>query len=157
MAPPDDGIDFKRGWSYVLTRNEKAKKIIQNMHESGSLVATSITDKEARKCNHHMASEKRWRAFRVIETHRRQGKAIPKYGSIDTNAPALSAKHFVKTEINMLTHIGCFLPKLRPYILSFALGEGGYWLLWLNNKRRRFKTWVRDSYALAKRRLFGRT
>jgi hypothetical protein len=103
-----------------------------------------------------MANEKRYRAFRIIETHRRQGKAIPAYAPFGTLMPKQSGKQFIKTEINMLTHAPCFMPKIRASILRFFLGNGGYYLLWLNNKRRNFRFWWRDLKQTTKNKLFGR-
>ena len=102
---------------------------------------------------YHDVARKRWRAFRVIETQRRQGKPIPEYRMA---SPKLSFRMLVKTEIHMLTHIFCFLPKYRAKFLRFILGEGGYRLLWLNEKRRAFRFWKRDTIALVKRNIFGR-
>jgi len=80
MAPPDDDVDFLQGWSFALVRNEKAKQICQSMIRDRAIIAKDVTRKEALDCNKMMSTEKRWRAFRIIETHRRQGKPIPAYG-----------------------------------------------------------------------------
>ena len=104
-----------------------------------------------------MSTEKRWRAFRVIETLKRQGKPVPVYGDIGLQMPKQSGKQFIKTEINMLTHFLCFMPgPFRKKVMLFFLGDGGYWLLRLNRVRRDVRTWVRDTVALMKRKIWGR-
>jgi hypothetical protein len=103
-----------------------------------------------------MAGEKRWRAFRTIETHRRQGKPVPVYGDPHQAFPQHSGTQFIKTELHMMSHIFCFLPQFRAAVLRFFLGNGGYWLLWINSKRRAFRFWRRDTLAAIKRSLFGR-
>jgi hypothetical protein len=103
-----------------------------------------------------MSTEKRWRAFRVIETLRRQGKPVPAYGPHGFRFPRQSGKQFIKTEIHMFTHIFCHLPKLRGYVLNFTLSGGGYVLLWLNCQRRALRFFLRDNFARVKRALVGR-
>ena len=156
MAPPEDDVDFYKGWSFALLRTANGQQIFSELVQENKIAHKVLTEKEALSCNHHMASEKRWRAFRVIETHRRQGKSIPSYGTPNFRMPEHSGFQFVKTEGNMLTHALCFMPRLRAPLLHFFLGNGGYSLLWLNNKRRRFKGWLRDSTAKLRRRIYGR-
>ena len=153
MAPPDDHVDFYKGWSFALIRSERAKKWCDTLRNEKILAVTPVTRKEALACNTLMSHEKRWRAFRVIETLRRQGKSIPEYRM---ETPRHSLKHFIKTEIHMLTHTFCFLPSLRAGVLRFILSDGGYWLLWLNHKRRSLRFFIRDTKALLRRRIFGR-
>ncbi len=153
MAPPEDSVDFYKGWSFALARTEKGQKICNELEERQKISTVHVTRKEAMACNKLMSGEKRWRAFRVIETHRRQGKAIPEYR---IESPKHNFEHFIKTEFHMLSHIFCFLPKYRKQFLFFMLGNGGYWLLWLNEKRRAFRFWRRDTLARIKRKLFGR-
>ncbi|MCI5064433.1 Coenzyme F420 hydrogenase/dehydrogenase, beta subunit C-terminal domain [bacterium] len=156
MAPPTDEIDFHDGWSFALLRSARGEAAFQEALEAGAIGAASVTRKEALACNKQMATEKRWRAFRMIETHRRQGKSIPNYGRTSSHFPHHGGVQFVETELHMLTHIGCFLPRIRGKLLRFFLGEGGYRLLWLNNKRRTVKFFLRDQIARIRRNLFGR-
>ena len=156
MAPPEDSVNFHDGWSFALLRTERGERAFQEALDEKSIGALPVTRKEALKCNKQMATEKRWRAFRVIETHRRQGKSIPNYGRTADHFPRHSGLQFVETEMHMLTHISCFIPRFRGALLRFFLGNGGYSLLWLNNKRRTFKFWLRDTIAKMKRNLFGR-
>ncbi|MDZ4784884.1 MAG: hypothetical protein SGJ02_02295, partial [bacterium] len=149
-------VDFLQGWSFALVRNEKAKQICQSMIRDRAIIAKDVTRKEALDCNKMMSTEKRWRAFRIIETHRRQGKPIPAYGRYGLEMPKSSGKQFLKTELNMLTHALCFTPRFRISVLKFFLGSGGYYLLWLNSLRRRVRDFIRDNIALFKRKLFGR-
>lgn len=156
MAPPDGDVNFYEGWSFALLRTARGQKIYQQSLSDGAIVSKEVTRNEALACNKLMSNEKRWRAFRIIETHRRQGKPIPAYGPYEMQMPKASGKQFIKTEINMLTHAPCFMPWLRAPLLKFILGDGGYYLLWLNNFRRRFRDYVRDTKAALKRRLVGR-
>lgn len=156
MAPPADNVDFYKGWSFALVRTERGQKVIAELKEQEKIVYEPVTRKEALACNKMMSTEKRWRAFRIIETLRRQGKPIPAYGVHGYRLPDQSGKQFVKTEIHMLTHIFCYLPKWRGRLLKFMLSNGGYFLLWLNNKRRGLRFLLRDSSALVRRKLFGR-
>lgn len=156
MAPPEDHVDFYQGYSFALVRTERGKKVYDDLVKSNKLVSIAVTRREALASNRLMATEKRWRAFRVIETHRRQGKPIPEYGSQHLEFPQHKGAQFLKTELHMLSHLFCFLPKLRKGALRFFLGSGGYYLFWLNHKRRAFRFWRRDTLALVRRKLFGR-
>ena len=157
MAPPEDDVDFYKGWSFALVRSERGKKVCDDLCASGAVTVEPVTRREALACNRMMATEKRWRAFRVIETLRRQGRPIPAYGPHGFTFPSQFGKQFVKTEIHMFTHMFCYLPRWRAAVLRFMLSNGGYALLWLNNKRRSFRFWWRDSKALVRRKLFGRS
>ncbi len=156
LPPPEDSVDWYQGWSFCLLRTENGRKIYQQLVDSGKLKNVTVTAKEARASNKLMATEKRWRAFRVIETHRRQGKSIPQYSVDIDHFPEHKGLQFVETEIHMLTHIFCFLPKYRAAVLRFMLGKG-YWLFYLNNLRRRFRVWSRDSIYNIKKKIFGRS
>jgi coenzyme F420 hydrogenase subunit beta len=155
MAPPDESVDFYKGWSFALIRSPHAKQLCDDLAARKKLQIVTVTEREARACNSLMSGEKRWRAFRVIETQRRQGKPIPKYDM--ESMPHPSWQHFVKTEIHMLTHIFCFLPRFRAAVLRFMLSDGGWSLLWLNHKRRAFRFWRRDTLEQVRRRFFGRS
>ncbi|MCO6431629.1 MAG: Coenzyme F420 hydrogenase/dehydrogenase, beta subunit C-terminal domain [Deltaproteobacteria bacterium] len=156
MAPPNPSVDFYKGWSFALVRSARAQKIIDGLISEGRIVHEPVTRREALACNRMMATEKRWRAFRIIETLRRQGRPIPAYGEHGFRLPSQSGKQFVKTELHMLTHIFCYLPRFRAAVLRFFLSDGGYGLLWLNNKRRALRFWVRDTKARVLRKFFGR-
>lgn len=153
MAPPEEGVNFYDGWSFALIRSQYAQSICKRMADEGTLKLVGVTRREALACNSLMAGEKRWRAFRVIETRRRQGKPIPEYGF---ETPRHSPGHFLKTELHMWSHIFCFLPRFRAGVLRFILSPVGYWLLWLNNQRRQFRFWRRDTLAYLRRRWWGR-
>jgi coenzyme F420 hydrogenase subunit beta len=153
MAPPEDDVDFKKGWSFALTRTEVGASYLARAKELGGIDYRLVTDREALACNSLMSGEKRWRAFRMRATLQRQGKPIPEY-MITNPKPTLS--HFIKTEISFLTHIGCFLPRIRDPLMRFMLSKGGYYLLWLNSKRRSLRFWWRDTKSRVRRKLFGR-
>lgn len=156
MAPPQDDIDFKEGFSFALVRNKRASEIIKELVTQDKIGMRELTRKESLSCNRAMAEEKRWRAFRIIETQRRQGKAIPEYGKHEFEVPTHSSLQFIRTEANILSHILCFIPRYRAAVLKFILGNGGYFLLWLNNRRRQFRFWLRDTMALISRKVLGR-
>ena len=156
MAPPDDDIKLEQGWSFTLLRTPRGQKACAELESAGKIHTRKVTASEALTCNRMMTSEKRWRAFRMIETHRRQGKPIPTYGAYGLEMPKGSGRQFLKTEINMLTHFLCFLPAWRAPTLRFLLSGGGYRLLWLNNLRRRVREFVRDNFASLRRRVVGR-
>ena len=153
MAPPEDFVDFYDGWSFALIRSERAQKLCAAMVATNKLGAVTVTRREALACNELMATEKRWRAFRVIETLRRQGKPVPRY---HMETPQHTLINFIKTELHMLTHILCYLPTFREKTLRFMLSGKGYVFLWLNDKRRSFRFWRRDTVARIKRKIFGR-
>jgi hypothetical protein len=157
MAPPHDGIDFYKGWSFALVRTPRAKAICDDVLKNDKIVVEPVTRREALACNRMMATEKRWRAFRVIETLRRQGHPVPAYGPHGFRFPRQSGKQFIKTEVHMFTHLFCYLPRLRSFVLRFTLGNGGYVLLWMNSQRRALRFFVRDTVAKVRRTLFGRT
>ncbi len=157
MSPPEDQVDFHDGWSFALVRQPALLEFVNELVAENRITSLSVTKKEALKCNKMMSTEKVWRSFRVIETRRRQGKSVPKYSDYEIKMPNLGFKQFLKTEINMFTHIFCFLPfKVRAVVLRFFLGNGGYSLLWLNSKRRKFRQWSQDKIAMIKRKVFGR-
>lgn len=148
MAPPSDDVDFYKGWSFVLVRSERGSQALSSY--SAKMVRKEVSRSEALACNSLMANEKRWRAFRIIETQKRQGKPTPSYGNFGTEMPLQKGKQFIKTEINMLTHVLCYIPSLRAPFLRFMLSQG-YYLFYLNSFRRRFRFWLRDTIARIKR------
>lgn len=156
MAPPHSGIDFYKGWSFGLVRTPRGAEACGNAVADGAIVNEPVTRKEALACNRMMSTEKRWRAFRVIETLRRQGKPVPAYGPHGFRFPRQSGKQFIKTEIHMFTHIFCHLPRLRRHVLAFTLSGCGYVLLWMNSQRRALRFFLRDNIARMKRSLIGR-
>jgi len=157
LPPPDNNTDYYQGWSFALLRTKVGIEYYESALTSGAITDKVLTRKEALMCNSMMAHEKRARAFRVIETHKRQGKAIPKYFEYGHNFPSPHGMQLIQTEIHMLTHVFCFLPRLRDSVLRFFLAEGGYRLLWLNSLRRRFRVWRRDTLFKFRTKLFGRS
>jgi len=157
MAPPHSGIDFYKGWSFGLARSARGQAAMKQITAAGDVVVEPVTRREALACNRMMGTEKRWRAFRVIETLRRQGKPVPAYGPHGFRFPRQSGKQFLKTEIHMFTHMFCHLPRLRGHVLKFILSQGGYLLLWLNCQRRTLRFFIRDTVAIIRRKIFGRT
>ncbi len=156
MAPPHSGIDFYKGWSFALVRSARGAAAMKACLDHNLIVNEVVTRREALACNRMMSTEKRWRAFRVIETLRRQGRPIPAYGPHGFRFPRQSGKQFIKTEIHMFTHMFCHLPKLRRVVLKLTLSNVGYILLWLNSQRRSLRFFVRDSWSRIHNALVGR-
>ncbi len=156
MAPPDSSVNWYQGWSFAVLRTQRGEDAYRSCLEGGALHSMDITRREVLNSNKLMAGEKRWRAFRVLETHRRQGKPIPSYGDPTFQFPRHNGAQFVKTELHIFSHLFCFLPRYRAAALRFFLGPGGYWLFWLNSKRRALRVWLRDSLEKARRALVGR-
>lgn len=150
MPRPSDDVDFYQGYSFVLSRTEKAESMLSEAKAAGDISLVKLTREAAKTSNVMMGTEKRYRAFRVIETRRRQGHAIPDYGF---PTPRSSGKQKILTECNMLSHVFCYLPFGQKSVLRFILSPGGYGLLWLNNKKRRFRDWRKNFRALLKRRV----
>lgn len=157
MAPPHEGVDFYKGWSFALVRTARGQAVVTQALANRDIVNEPVTRREALACNRMMGTEKRWRAFRVIETLRRQGKPVPAYSTHGFRFPRQSGKQFVKTEIHMFTHVFCHLPKLRGYVLKITLSNFGYLLLWLNCQRRTLRFVARDTWARLRRGVVGRT
>jgi coenzyme F420 hydrogenase subunit beta len=141
MSPPEPSVDFYKGWSFAIIRSKKAHALIDSLQERERLRVVDLTELETRASNRMMATEKKWRAFRVIETLRRQGRPVPEYGF---SIPRHPSGEFFKTEVHMLTHVFCYLPQLRASVLRFMLSSWGYWLLRANSWRRGFRNWRRD-------------
>ena len=148
IAPPSDDIDFHDGYSFALARTTRGEELLRNAQSAGAIKMVKLRPDIARTSNRMMGEEKRGRAFRIIETLRRQGKPIPDY---DIKIPSPSAKQFLLTELNMLSHILCYLPKWRLTVLKSAFSPLGYRLLWLNQQKRVFRNFRRDSMAKIKR------
>ncbi|MCB0322362.1 MAG: Coenzyme F420 hydrogenase/dehydrogenase, beta subunit C-terminal domain [Bdellovibrionales bacterium] len=152
MAPPADDIDFYEGYSFTLARTGVGEQMLKAASDAGAIVLRKLEPKAARTSNTMMGIEKRWRAFRIIETRRRQGKAVPEY---HFETPKASGKHLLLTELNMLSHVFCFVKRGRLSVLRFAFSRWGYALLWLNHKKRIFRNWRRDTAARVSRRVTG--
>lgn len=149
MAPPDETVDFLEGYSFALARTKKGAALLESAEESGHLSLREITPEHARSSNRMMGEEKRNRAFRIIESRRRQGLAIPEYGM---PIPKVTGKELVKTEINMLSHLFCFVDKGRKAVLKVTFSPVGYHLLRANYYRREFRVWRRDMKFKLKQR-----
>lgn len=153
MAPPQEGIDFFQGYSFTLARTKVGKEAIKRAQERNAIKVVPIREDQARASNTMMATEKKNRAFRIIETRRRQGLAIPEYG---VEIPRVTGKHLVKTEIGIITHIFCFLKRWKTIPLAFVFSPAGYWLLRMNYFRREARIFLRDKIAIWKERRLGR-
>ncbi len=154
MAPPDDRINFLEGYSFALGRTDAGLSALRQGEGTESLKLVEITAEHARSSNRMMGVEKRNRAFRVIETRRRQGHAIPDYGLV---LPKVRKRELLKTEINMLSHLFCFFTPGRKTLLQFTFSAVGYQLLRLNFFKRRFREWRRDTSAQLRRRVTVRS
>lgn len=154
LPAPADDVSFYDGYSFALVRTKNGEAQIAAAVAAGAITLRELDDDVARTCNRSMGEEKRWRAFRIIETHRRQGRAIPTYGF---ETPSASGKQLFLTELNMLTHTMCFISKGRLAVLRMLFSPVGYRVLWLNSLRRRFRKWYKSRKAAAKRAQKART
>lgn len=152
MAPPEEGVNLYDGWTFALLRTERADAAIQQLLNAKKIVVKDLARSEALLCNKQMATEKRWRTFRLLETRRRQGRSVPQYGNPDLRFPRSKGWQFIKSEIDLITHVLCYAGRIRPAVLRFFLGNGGYLFLRLNNVRRRLKFWLRDMREQSRRR-----
>jgi coenzyme F420 hydrogenase subunit beta len=155
MPRPNKDISFYDGWSFAFVRTSRGQEIMRKARERKAINTQTVPEYMANLCNRSMSTEKRHRAFRFIETHRRQGKSIPSYGDPFQAFPKNKGFKFILTEISLLTHILCFIPKWRKPALKFCLGNGGYYLFWLNNKRRRVKKTLREWFGRFLRKFHG--
>lgn len=141
MAPPDDSVDFTEGWSFVLARTPRAIAMLKDSEGHGGVVLKEITADHARSSNRMMGEEKRNRAFRIIETRRRQGHGVPDYG---VPIPRVTGKELMKTELNMISHFFCFVDWGKKTVLRITFSPIGYYALWGNYLRRQLRIWRRD-------------
>ena len=148
MAPPSPEIKFTDGYSFVLARTPRALEALKKAADADAIHLYKLRREEAKGANSIMGREKRWRAFRIIETLHRQGRPAPEYNMA---LPKPSFKHLILTEINLITHILCFVCKFRSIFLRIALSPVGYLVLWLNFQKRCFRDWRRDKRAERKR------
>ena len=150
MPKPSDHISFFDGYTFTFARTKNAERVLEGAKQAGDIELLSLRPETARTANIAMGEEKRHRAFRLIETRRRQGHAIPTY---NFKIPRASGKEFILTELNILTHIFCFVETGRKTIMNILFSPVGYFLLWLNHHRRVFRDWRRDAVAKAKRKV----
>ncbi len=149
LPSPADDINLFDGYSFALARTSRGQQFLKKASDENAIVLRPLEAKIARTSNTMMGEEKRWRAFRIIETHRRQGKAVPEYGF---RTPKASGKQLLLTEGNMLSHILCFAKRGRRTVFRLLFTKFGYYLLWLNHKRRVFRDWRKTHYARIARR-----
>lgn len=143
MPAPAKEVDFKKGWSMALLRTARGIEAFRAAEAAKLLESISLNRKQARVCNQHMAVEKKRRALRVLERYRKSGRSVPHYGTEPQSLPTLKGMPLVQAELNLFTHIFCFLRKGRSWILRFFLSNGGYQILWLNSLRKRLKHYLK--------------
>ncbi len=148
MPTPAGHIDFHQGYSYLVTRTERGESLLQKVIQKEDLTALKLSKEAARTSNYAMGSEKRRRAFRLLESRKRQGLPVPNYGFEIPRFPIKgNLKHFLETEINLITHIFCFSKTYRNAVLKFWISPVGYFILKLNNIRREVRTIMRNRKA----------
>ncbi len=153
MANPSDDVKLEEGYSFALARTGRGVQALERSESVGDLLLVRITKEHARSSNRMMGKEKRLRAFRVLESRRRQGFPVPGYGM---PTPRIHGKHLLATELNMLSHLFCFVDWGKRAILRFSFSPLGYNLLRLNFYRRRFREFRRDVVSKARRKFFGK-
>ena len=151
MPRPSNDINFYDGYTFVFARTELAQKVLESAKEARDIDLIPLKRKTAKTANIAMGVEKRHRAFRILETRRRQGHAVPEYGF---DIPKASGKEGILTELNMLSHLFCFVEPGRKLLLKLLFSPVGYSLLYLNHLRRSFRDWRRDTFARIKREFF---
>lgn len=156
LPPPEKHVNWYQGWSFALLRTLRGREVFDELVNKQKVTSLEVTPKEALACNKMMSHEKRWRAFRMIESRRRQGRPIPLYGALELPYPKADGLRWLKISLNVLTHSFCFYPKYRNHVLRFFLSPAGYWFFWANFQRRRFRVWARDSLYRLHTAVFGR-
>lgn len=152
LPRPANSISFRDGYSFVLARSSRGVAALRTARRAGILEWQKLDPEIARTCNSMMSEEKRWRAFRVIETYRRQGKAVPTYGF---SIPRPTGKQFILTELNILSHMLCFMKRGRRKVFRFLFTPMGYRVLWLNHHRREFRVVRQNFFARVMRKIRG--
>jgi coenzyme F420 hydrogenase subunit beta len=149
MPTPGENIDFYQGYSYLMTRTDRGEKMLHSATQTGNLALLKLSREATKTCCVAMGTEKRLRAFRLLESRKRAGLAVPNYGFSIPKPPQGSGRfhHVLATEVNLLTHTFCFLTRFRDSVLRFWLSPVGYKVLRLNNFRREFRTWRRNRKA----------
>jgi coenzyme F420 hydrogenase subunit beta len=142
LPAPNPDINYREGYSFLLARTTRGMATLRSAKRAGVIELQKLDPAVAKTSNALMTQEKRGRAFRIIETHRRQGKAVPRYGFA---IPKLTGSHFVLTELDIFSHSLCFMKRTRRAVFTFLLfTPGGYRLLWVNHKRRGLRKLRRD-------------
>ncbi len=136
MIPPTDEIDFKNGYTFVITRNKKAEHLLHGVRESGELSLLELSREQTKTSNYTMGREKRERAWRLNASRKAEGRPVPDYGF---EIPEQSRTEKFKVEVNLITHIFSFKKAGRDALLGFLLSPIGYVLFYLNNRRRRVR------------------
>jgi len=149
MPTPSENLDFYQGFSYLVTRSDRGERLLHKARSGGHINLLKLSEAAARTSNLAMGTEKRRRAFRLLETRRRHGLPVPNYGF---TVPKMGhgnghLKHFIETEVNLITHVFCFNTRFRDWVLKFWLSPVGYGILKLNNIRRHFRTILRNRKA----------
>jgi coenzyme F420 hydrogenase subunit beta len=136
MPSPSQEIDFRDGYSYVLTRTETGDRLLKEAAAAGDIRLLPLSPEQARSSNVTMGREKKLRAFRLLRTRARQGLPVPDFGE-----SAMPGKHSssVAVELNVFTHWLCFAPRARDAALKLLLSRFGLILFRLNNIRRQIK------------------
>jgi hypothetical protein len=147
MASPADHVNFHHGWSFVLIRSRRGEELFEKACLQKTIGVHWLERREALACNHRMATEKRRRAFCMLRWRAGHGLPVPDYGFKPDELPRLGSVAWVKTQLNLLTHLFCFFDSGRAGVFKFFLGGGGYVVLWLNNQRRSLRLWLRDTIA----------
>lgn len=144
MLPPEN-ITFNDGYSFVLARTKRGLEALQNCEQQDKIKLHELDVTAAKTCNITPGSNKRWRAFYLINKNKNKQKPVPSY---HFELPRLSLKWSIKSRIDIFLHSASFRKGSKKHFLLFIFSPLGYSLLWLNNQRRR----LRGVWLLAKRK-----
>lgn len=152
LPPPADHVNWYDGWSFTLIRSAAGEAVYRELLRANKITAVELTHDEILSSNKLMAHEKRWRAWRMIERRKKEGRPVPLYGDQSLKFPKAGLWQALRSDIHMLTHFFCFQPKARTALFRFFLSPWGYWFFFLNSKRRAARVFLRDSWARLKRK-----
>ncbi|MFN8391591.1 MAG: Coenzyme F420 hydrogenase/dehydrogenase, beta subunit C-terminal domain [Bdellovibrionota bacterium] len=155
MPQPREDVDFYQGYSYLMTRTERGEKLLHRAASAPSLglELLKLSASATKTCCVAMGTEKRKRAFRLLDSRKRAGLPVPNYGfEIPKAHGKKKLKHAIEAEVNLITHWFCFSTRFRDSVLRFWISPVGFVILRANRMRRDFKEWYRNFSAERRRK-----
>lgn len=127
-------INFNDGYSFVLSRSNVADSLIEFAKNSNDITFVELPREMALKCNKKMIQAKKLRAWYFINK-----EGLVDYGKYKELIPSLSKKQMLKVRLFNISHMFCFYPSVRKFLLKVVLSNFGYIILYINHLRRKFK------------------